>query len=228
MDYAAARREMVKSQLFDRGIRDPQLLAAFEEVPREVFVPEEWADSAYEDAPLPIAEGQTISQPYIVAVTLEALQLNQSDRVLDVGTGSGYSAAVTSRLCASVWTIERHESLARQAAERLQRLRYTNIFVRHGDGSLGWPEAAPFDAISVAAAGPHPPPALLEQLRIGGRLVIPIGPSIDEQRLVRIIRRGSDEYSEEPLAGVRFVPLIGRQAWPARPTTRERFEPPQR
>jgi protein-L-isoaspartate(D-aspartate) O-methyltransferase len=216
IDYTVARRAMVDEQLAARGIRDPRLLAAFAAVPREKFVDPQFADEAYEDMPLPIAAGQTISQPYIVALTIEALDLHGHERVLDVGTGSGYAAAVVSRLCRAVWTIERHHELAEQAARVIGELGYDNITLREGDGSLGWPEAAPFDAIAVAAAGPQVPPALLEQLAIGGRMVIPVGKSIEDQRLLRITRTGETQYSQETLAAVRFVPLVGKQAWAER------------
>jgi protein-L-isoaspartate(D-aspartate) O-methyltransferase len=236
-DFAALRREMVRRQLAARGISDRRVLAAMAEVPREAFVPERLAEFAYEDTPLPIEEEQTISQPYIVATMAEALELGPEDRVLEVGAGSGYAAAVLSRLAREVYAIERHAALARLAAERCARLGYTNVRVRHGDGTLGWPEHAPYDAIAVAAGGPDVPPALLEQLAPGGRLVIPIGTDPRLQTLVRVRRRDGD-FEREELGAVRFVPLVGAQGWaeeepaaPARraePATPAPREPPRR
>jgi protein-L-isoaspartate(D-aspartate) O-methyltransferase len=191
------------------------VLDAFGHVPREAFLPPELAEFAYEDTPLPIGEDQTISQPYIVAFTAEALGLKGGERVLEVGTGSGYAAAILSRLAREVYTIERIESLARTAKERLTRLGFANVHVIRGDGSVGWREQAPYDAIAVAAGGPSAPPALLDQLAIGGRLVMPIGPDEAGQQLVRITRVSENDYEEEELAAVRFVPLIGEQAWPS-------------
>jgi protein-L-isoaspartate(D-aspartate) O-methyltransferase len=204
----------VKLQLAGRGISDPRVLDAFRAVPREAFVPDALAEFAYKDAPLPIGEEQTISQPYIVAVTLEALALTGNDRVLEIGTGSGYAAAVLSRIVREVFTVERRETLASAARERLERLQYRNVQVLHGDGTLGWPEHAPYDAIAVAAGGPEVPRALLSQLRLGGRLVIPVGPDESTQTLMRITREGPETFREESLTAVRFVPLIGEQGWP--------------
>jgi protein-L-isoaspartate(D-aspartate) O-methyltransferase len=205
---------MVELQLARRGIADPRILAAFREVPREAFLPPELAEFAYRDTPLPIGDDQTISQPYVVAVTIEALELDGTERVLEIGTGSGYAAAVLSRLAKEVFTVERLESLATSARERLKRLEYRNVEVLHGDGTLGWPEHAPYDAIAVAAGGPEVPPALKEQLAIGGRLVIPVGPDESSQVLTRVTRRGLEDFQVEPLIEVRFVPLIGEQGWP--------------
>ncbi|HTV17979.1 MAG TPA: protein-L-isoaspartate(D-aspartate) O-methyltransferase [Polyangiaceae bacterium] len=219
-DYRGVRATMVERQIAQRGITDPRVLAAFAAVPREAFVSRELAACAYDDAPLPIGDGQTISQPYIVAFTADALQLSPTDRVLDIGTGSGYAAAVLSRLGREVFSVERVESLCHSASERLRGLGYDNVEVRCGDGTLGWPERAPFDAIAVAAVGPHPPPALLEQLVIGGRLVMPIGPD-GSQTLMRLTRHGPDDYSEEALVDVRFVPLIGAQGFARRPRKHE-------
>ncbi|HEX9669819.1 MAG TPA: protein-L-isoaspartate(D-aspartate) O-methyltransferase [Thermoanaerobaculia bacterium] len=211
-DFAALRREMVERQLAARGISDPRVLAAMAEVPREAFVPERLAEFAYEDTPLPIEEEQTISQPYIVAAMAEALELRPEDKVLEVGAGSGYAAAVLSRLARAVYAIERHAALARLAAERCARLGYTNVHILHGDGTLGWPEHAPYDAIAVAAGGPEVPPALLEQLAPGGRLVIPVGTDPSLQTLVRV-RRSDGDFEREDLGAVRFVPLVGAQGW---------------
>ena len=213
IDLERARARMVDLHLAARGIMDPRLLDAFRSVPRESFLPENLAEFAYEDNPLPIGEGQTISQPYIVAVTVEALGLRGGERVLEVGAGSGYAAAILSRVAGEVFTVERVESLATSARSRLARLGFSNVFVACADGSLGWPEHAPYDAIAVAAGGPKAPPALLSQLAIGGRLVIPIGPDDASQVLVRVTRESETEYSQEALTEVRFVPLIGAQAW---------------
>jgi protein-L-isoaspartate(D-aspartate) O-methyltransferase len=205
---------MVEVHLIQRGIRDPRVLEALANVPREDFVSDELAECAYDDAPLPIGDGQTISQPYIVAFTAEALCLAGTERVLEVGTGSGYGAAILGRLGREVFTIERVKGLAESARERLARLGHGNVHVACGDGSLGLLESAPYDAISVAAGGPRPPPALLAQLAIGGRLVMPTGP-IRGQTLVRVTRTGVETYQEEPLVKVRFVPLIGAEGFPA-------------
>ena len=207
---------MVREQVESRGIRDPAVLQAMLEVPREAFVPEDEVEFAYRDSPLPIAAGQTISQPYIVALMAAALELEPNDRVLEVGTGSGYAAAVLSRITREVYTIERHAELAERAGQVLESLGYDNVHVLHGDGTKGWPEHAPYDGIVVAAGGPEVPEALLAQLAVGGRLVIPIGPTPRLQELVRITRVGEDEYSRENLGGVRFVPLIGAEGWQER------------
>ncbi len=212
LDFAARRRAMVAQQLARRGLTDPRVLEAMRTVPREAFISERLAEFAYEDTPLPIEEGQTISQPYIVAAMAEALELRPEDRVLEIGAGSGYAAAVLSRLAREVYAIERHPALARLAAERCRRLGYDNVHVREGDGTLGWPEHAPYDAIVVAAGGPEAPPALLEQLAIGGRLVIPIGEDPRLQDLVRV-RRRADGFERDELGAVRFVPLVGAQGW---------------
>ena len=213
MTYTLARTKMVQQQLARRGIADPRVLRAFAEVPREQFVPPDLVQSAYDDAPLPIGLGQTISQPYIVAVTIEALRLTGVERVLEVGTGSGYAAALLSRVAGAVFTVERVEHLANTARERLSRLGYPDVRVLCGDGTLGWPEHAPYDAIAVAAGGPQVPRALREQLAIGGRLVIPVGPQ-GAQVLKRITRVSEKEFREETIASVRFVQLIGAQGWP--------------
>jgi protein-L-isoaspartate(D-aspartate) O-methyltransferase len=213
IDQDQKRTEMVASQIAARGIRSPEVLAAMGAVRREGYVPSYLGEFAYEDTPLPIEEEQTISQPYIVAFMVEALELSEKDRVLEIGTGSGYAAAVLAEIAAEVHTIERHERLARTASERLARDGYTNVHVRHGDGTLGWPEAAPFDAIVVAAGGPDVPESLREQLAVGGRLVIPVGEVVGLQKLVRVTRLAGDRYKTEDLADVRFVPLIGAQGW---------------
>lgn len=203
---------MVETQLVRRGIRDARILEAFREVPREAFVPERLRDEALDDTPLPIAAGQTISQPYVVAWMLELLALQPDDVLLDVGTGSGYAAAVASLLVRRVVSIERIPELARTARERLALLGFDNVEVHEGDGSHGWEPGAPYDAIMVGAAGPELPPSLLRQLADGGRLVCPVGPREDVQELVRATRRG-DRLHVEPMGGVRFVPLVGDEGW---------------
>jgi protein-L-isoaspartate(D-aspartate) O-methyltransferase len=212
-DFAARRREMVDRQIAARGVRDRRVLEAMAAVPREAFVPERLAEVAYEDGPLPIGEEQTISQPYVVALMAEALEIGPGDGVLEIGAGSGYAAAVLSRLARAVWTVERHPSLAREAEERLARLGFANVHVIEGDGTLGWLAQAPYDAIVVAAGGPEVPQALLDQLAAGGRLVIPIGPDPRTQNLVRVRRRADGSFLREDLGAVRFVPLIGAQGW---------------
>jgi protein-L-isoaspartate(D-aspartate) O-methyltransferase len=213
LDRQGAQARMVDVHLAGRGITDPKVLEAFRRVPREAFVPGDLEEFAYEDTPLPIGHGQTISQPYIVAFTVQSLRLRGGERVLEVGAGSGYAAAVLSRIAGDVYTIERVPALAESAKERLARLGVTNAHVLCGDGTLGLGEHAPYDAIAVAAGGPRPPPALLAQLAIGGRLVIPIGADDSSQVLVRITRESETSYRQEPLEEVRFVPLIGEQGW---------------
>jgi protein-L-isoaspartate(D-aspartate) O-methyltransferase len=214
-DRVLERERMVQRQLRARGVEDERVLDAFREVPREVFVAPGLEDSAYTDAPLPIGESQTISQPFVVALMVEALRIRPGDRVLEVGAGSGYAAAILSRLASEVYAIERLPSLAREARERIERLGYENVKIRAGDGTLGWPEAAPFDAILVSAGGPDVPPALLDQLAPGGRMVIPVGTS-REQELVRITKSADGRLRTESLGPVVFVPLIGQRP-PGRP-----------
>jgi len=218
MTMTAARRTMVDQHLRARGIHDRRVLDALATIPREEFVPPELAGSAYDDRPLPIEADQTISQPYIVALMTEALALSSMDIVLEIGTGSGYAAAVLAHVAKFVYTIERHAVLADLSRARLARLGYANILVRCADGTLGWPEHAPFDAIVVTASGPDIPRALLAQLAIGGRLVMPVGDS-GTQELVRVTRTSDTEYQSEDLGGVRFVPLIGAQGWRSSPIT---------
>ena len=206
-DYFQAERErMVRTQLAERGIRDVRVLDAMRKVPRHEFVPETLRQEAYEDHPLPIGEGQTISQPYIVAAMLQHLALQVTDRALDVGTGSGYVTALLSLLCAEVYSVERHAQLATLAESTLHRLGYRNVKIRVGDGSQGWPECAPFDAILVSAATPEMPPALFAQLREGGRMVVPVGPPSSQE--LQLIRKVSGEPEVKVLEGCRFVPLI--------------------
>jgi protein-L-isoaspartate(D-aspartate) O-methyltransferase len=207
------RRHMLAEQIAARGIADRAVLEAMQAVPREMFVPESAAEFAYEDTPLPIEAGQTISQPYIVALMAAGLELTPRDRVLEVGAGSGYAAAVLSRIASEVYAIERHELLAELAARRMKELGYDNVHIIHGDGTLGWSTRAPYDAILVSAGGPSVPDALRAQLAIGGRLVIPVGTTPRLQELVRVTRIGEREYREENLGRVQFVPLIGVQGW---------------
>ena len=206
---------MVQAHLERRGIADSRVLEAFRTVRREEFLPEGLAEFAYDDAPLSLSEGQTISQPYIVAVTAEALGLRGDERVLEVGTGSGYAAAILGRIAQAVYSIERVPSLASSAEARLERLGFANVHVRCGDGTLGWPKHAPYGAIALAAGGPKAPPASLEQLAVGGRLVMPIGADEGSQILTRITRLDDTRYSSEELMGVRFVPLIGEHGFGA-------------
>ena len=215
LDLSDARAEMVRTQIAARGVRDRAVLEAMRSVPREAFLPAELEEFAYSDAPLPIERGQTISQPYIVALMTAAAELRPGDRVLEVGTGSGYAAAILACIAREVYTIERHEELAKLAAERLAARGFSNVSVRHGDGTLGWPEHAPYDAIVVAAGGPKVPDALLGQLAPGGRLVIPVGEGRGIQQLLRVVRRADGTFRQEDLGGVRFVPLIGAQGWEA-------------
>lgn len=210
----APRRRMVQRQIARRGVRDPRVLTAMRRVPREAFLPDALREFAYEDTPLPIAAGQTMSQPYIVARMAEAAGLHEGDRVLEVGAGSGYAAAVLAELAAEVFTIERHAALADLAGVRLKALGYDKVEVRTGDGTLGWPEKAPFDAILVTAGGPVVPQALRDQLRVGGRLVMPIGGSRNAQSLVRLVRSEPDAWQQQTLEQVRFVPLLGAEGWP--------------
>ncbi|WP_084396492.1 protein-L-isoaspartate(D-aspartate) O-methyltransferase [Henriciella aquimarina] len=206
-DYRALREEMVETQLVARGISDKRVLAAMAEVPRERFMPAEYRAEAYKDGPVPIGDGQTISQPYIVALMVELAAIEPDDRVLDVGLGSGYAAAVCARIASHVYGIERHETLAHRARKTLDTLGYTNISIRTGDGTLGWPEESPFDAILVAAAGPVPP-ALQAQLVTGGRLVMPVATEDGRQVLTRLVRVNEDRWEASEAGGVSFVPLI--------------------
>jgi protein-L-isoaspartate(D-aspartate) O-methyltransferase len=204
--FQAERERMVRTQLAERGIREVRVLDAMSRVPRHEFVPETLRQEAYEDHPLPIGEGQTISQPYIVAAMLEHLALQATDRVLEVGTGSGYVTALLSLLCAEVYSVERHAQLAALAESTLHRLGYRNMKIRVGDGRQGWPEYAPFDAILVSAATPEMPPALFAQLREGGRLVVPVGPPSSQE--LQSIGKIGGEPEVRVLEGCRFVPLV--------------------
>jgi protein-L-isoaspartate(D-aspartate) O-methyltransferase len=232
MSFELERERLVENELRILGIRDEAVLRAMRTVPREAFVPEEIREFAYRNAPLPIGSGQTISQPWVVAHMAEALELSPNDRVLEIGAGSGYAAAVLSRIAKDVFTVERHRELADTAQARLERLGYGNVHVLCADGTRGWPDEAPFDAIVVAAGGPGIPRALLEQLSIGGRLVIPVGEEQDSQQLIRAIRRGEEKIEYEELGAVRFVPLIGEAGWPPeeeikRPSILQRIAQPR-
>lgn len=213
------RALMLRAHLASRGIVDEAVLNAFRAVPREAFVPVSLRELAYDDKPLPIGDGQTISQPYIVALTVAALAVQPGDRVLEIGTGSGYAAAILAKVAKQVFTVERIVSLARTAEQRLRDAGFDNVHVLAADGSLGWPEHAPYDGIAVAAGGPRVPEALKQQLKIGGRLVMPVGKDEQTQMLVRVTRTSESAFHEEPLTAVRFVPLIGEQGWanPAQP-----------
>jgi protein-L-isoaspartate(D-aspartate) O-methyltransferase len=203
--FAEERRLMTENQIRARGVRDPAVLAAMTKVPRHLFVPEGLRRHAYADEPLPIGEGQTISQPYIVAYMTEALGLAGGEKVLEVGTGSGYQTAVLAEIAGTVWTVEIVETLALRARAALDALGYANVRYRIGDGSAGWPEEAPFDAIVVTAAAGRQPGALEGQLAVGGRMIVPVGTDAQELVLVRRERKG---FKRESLLAVRFVPLV--------------------
>jgi protein-L-isoaspartate(D-aspartate) O-methyltransferase len=212
-DFAARREEMVERQLKRRGIKDRRVLDAFREVPRELFVPAGLRDLAYEDGPLPIEAEQTISQPYIVAEMIEAAEVAPGEKVLEIGAGSGYAAALLGRIAAEVIAVERHAELVEPARRRMEALGCSNVRIVQGDGSGGLPEEAPFEAILVAASGSHVPDALRAQLAVGGILVMPLGEPDAVQKLVKVTRTSETEYRQEDLGPVRFVPLIGREAW---------------
>jgi len=212
--FELQRQAMVDVQLRARGIRDKRVLAAMARVPRHEFVSPEFHEQAYEDHPVPIGQGQTLSQPYIVAIMLEALSLGGTERLLEVGTGSGYQTALLAELCVRVYSIERHVSLAQEAESTLQRLGYDNATILVGDGSRGLPEHAPFDAIIVSAAAPRIPEALVQQLRDGARMILPVGPQ-DAQEL-QLVRKHQGRTTVFSLEGCRFVPLIGDQGYPER------------
>ena len=212
-DFANLRERMVRRQIESRGIENPMILDAFRDVPREAFVDESQRPWAYDDHPLPIGAGQTISQPYIVALMIEAAEIAPGDRVLEVGAGSGYAAAVISRIAASVVGIERQHDLVQIARERVDRLGYRNVRIVEGDGTLGWPEDAPFEAILAAASGKHVPRPLVDQLAPGGRLVMPIGDPGGVQELIKVVKRSDGTTTRESLGRVRFVPLIGQEGW---------------
>jgi protein-L-isoaspartate(D-aspartate) O-methyltransferase len=213
MDFTAEREAMVERQLKWRGIEDPAILNAFLAIPRELFVGPEYAHLAYGDHPLPIEARQTVSQPYIVALMIAAAEIGEGDRVLEVGAGSGYAAAVMARIAAHVTAIERQGELCEIARARIGQLGLTNVEIVAGDGTLGFEQAAPFDAILVAASGSHVPDALVAQLAPGGRLVMPIGAPAGSQKLIRVRKRGDGSLERDSLGAVRFVPLIGEEGW---------------
>lgn len=212
-DFAGERETMVERQLRRRGIIEPEILDAFRAVPREMFVADEVAHLAYGDHPLPIQAGQTISQPYIVALMIQAAQIGRDDTVLEIGAGSGYAAAVISRIAARVIGIERQPELVEVARGRLRRLKYDNVEIVEGDGSNGWRARAPYDAILAAASGSHLPKPLVDQLKPRGRLVMPIGEPGWVQKLVKVLKHDDGGVEQSDLGGVRFVPLIGEEGW---------------
>ena len=207
------RRKKLVAEQVARGIRDVLVLAAIGEVARELFVPKRLRGHAYDDSPLPIGSGQTISQPYIVALMIEALALRGGEKVLEIGSGSGYAAAVLARIAREVFTVERIGKLAKTAAARLTAANFVNVHVRSADGTLGWEEEAPFDAILVSAGAPDVPKSLKRQLAVGGRMVIPVGSNQRAQELVRVTRTAEVRFKQEAIADVRFVPLIGQEGW---------------
>ncbi len=211
MDFPKARAKMVEEQILDRGIKDPRVLAAMKKVPRHLFVEEALQNQAYNDRPLPIGEKQTISQPYMVALMTEALELKGNERVLEIGTGSGYQTAILAELAQEVYSIERIRSLAIRARKLLYDLGYFNVEIKIFDGTLGWPEKSPFDAILVTAGSPDIPRPLYDQLSLGGKLVIPVG-NTEIQDLIRV-RKAAEGMKKESLGGCRFVKLIGRYGW---------------
>lgn len=212
MDYAVARRRMVESQIVTRNITDPGVLDAMRKTPRHLFVDEGLRPHAYSDASLPIGDKQTISQPFMVAAMTEALNLTGKERILEIGTGSGYQTAVLSPLVSRVYTIERISNLASRARRIFDQLRLTNVNLKVGDGTIGWKDQAPFDGIIVTAGAPEVPTEFLEQLAIGAPLVVPVGP-LDRQVLLRLVRTDEENFTREELMDCRFVPLIGEKGW---------------
>ena len=214
LDFIKARERMVKEQIIARGIKDPRVIEAMQWVPRDLFIPEALAGQAYGDFALPIGEGQTISQPYMVAYMSESLELSGKERVLEVGTGTGYQTTVLSRLAELVYSMERIRSLLEKARKILDQIQCRNVITQLSDGSYGWKEAAPFDAIMVTAGSPSLPEPLMEQLKVGGTMVIPIG-GRNVQRMVRV-RRSAHGFIEESLMECSFVALVGDHGWPKR------------
>ena len=212
-DFTTLRDRMVERQIAARGLDDPKLLAAFRAVPREQFVSADYAGYAYQDSPLPIESGQTISQPYIVALTIYAAGIGPGDKVLEVGAGSGYAAAVIGQIAGEIVAVERHHELVELARQRMKRLGYGNVQIFEGDGTLGWPLEAPFDAIVAAASGSHVPQSWIAQLKLGGRIVMPLGSPHGVQSLVKVTKQGDGTLIQEDLGGVRFVPLIGAEGF---------------
>ena len=211
VNFKKARERMVETQIAARGVHDERVLEAMRKVPRHLFVDEALRDQAYSDHPLPIAENQTISQPYIVALMTESLELNGTEKVLEIGTGSGYQSAILAELADRVFSIERYPDLAYRANSILQKLGYGNIIVRVGDGSLGWPDDAPFDGIIVTAGTPKIPQPLIDQLKMGGRLVVPVGDRLGQDLI--LVRRVAEGIKKTNLGGVRFVNLVGKWGW---------------
>ncbi len=211
VNFKKARERMVETQIAARGVHDERVLEAMRKVPRHLFLDEALRDQAYSDHPLPIAEKQTISQPYIVGLMTESLELNGSEKVLEIGTGSGYQSAVLAELADRVFSIERYPDLAYRANSVLQKLGYKNIIVRVGDGSLGWPDDAPFDGIIVTAGTPHIPQPLIDQLKMGGRLVVPVGDKFGQDLM--LVKRVAEGIKKTNLGGVRFVSLVGKWGW---------------
>jgi protein-L-isoaspartate(D-aspartate) O-methyltransferase len=211
-EYSSKRQKMVETQLLPRGIKDHRVIAAMKKVPRHLFLDEALWPEAYEDHPVPIGEKQTMSQPFIVAIMTEALKLSGKEKILEIGTGSGYQAAILAELAEQVYSIERLPAIAKRARKILDELKYSNIVITIGDGTLGWKEYSPYDCIIVTAASPYPPKILLEQLKIGGKLIIPIGDEFT-QELTLYVREGESDYSKESFGGCRFVKLIGEQGW---------------
>ena len=208
-DFAALRERMIERHIEGRGLDNPALIAAFRAVPREAFVSGDYAEGAYADSPLPIESGQTISQPYIVALTIDAAEIGPGDKVLEIGAGSGYAAAVIGQIARQVIAVERHHELVRIADERMRRMGYDNVVIVEGDGTLGCPEEAPFDAIVAAASGSHVPQVLLDQLKPGGRIVMPLGDPGSIQRLTKVTKHEDGTLEQANLGAVRFVPLVG-------------------
>jgi protein-L-isoaspartate(D-aspartate) O-methyltransferase len=212
-NFAAERDAMIERQIASRGIREPTILEAFRSVPREEFLSKDYADLAYGDHPLPIEAGQTISQPYIVALMIHAAEIKAGDNVLEVGAGSGYAAAVMSRIAGQVVAIERQRPLVKVAQERMQRLGFDNVRIVEGDGTRGWEPEAPYDSILAAASGSHVPPPWVKQLADGGRIVMPVGEPNWVQKLIKVTKGPAGKLITEDLGGVRFVPLIGEEGW---------------
>jgi protein-L-isoaspartate(D-aspartate) O-methyltransferase len=211
-EYSAKRQKMVETQLLPREIKDSRVIAAMRKVPRHLFLDEALWPEAYEDHPVPIGEKQTISQPFIVAIMTEALKLSGREKILEIGTGSGYQASILAELAEQVYSIERLPAIAKRARKILDELKYSNIVITIGDGTLGWKEHSPYDGIIVTAAAPYPPKTLLGQLKINGRLIIPLGDEFT-QDLTLYIRESEADYSKESYGGCRFVKLIGEQGW---------------
>lgn len=224
--YENARRQMVENQLRGRDIQNEKVLKAFLKVPRELFITALWKSAAYDDNPLPIGEGQTISQPYVVALMTEALQLKTGDKVLEIGTGSGYQAAILSEITKEVCSIEIRASLSQFAKANLKKAGYTNVKVKTADGYDGWIEQAPFDAIMITAAANHIPPPLKKQLKIGGKLILPLGSTVYYQSLVLVTRRSERQFDSKVLTDVRFVPMIGKaqRQTPPKDNTRKKLK----